>query len=170
MSDRTFFNMRYAYPGYTFLLFLGLLSYDKISTIITTSSNLWSTIIGFLLVLSGAPIGFLLSQIWYLLIGLILKTDSDPFIEKNYIVFKNQEKGIGNYIIRRGDILNTLGSTIVSIILSCVFAYFLYGYNINWYIIAGGIILIIFCYVNIKRIYNEQEKMTEKLKLSNDGS
>jgi hypothetical protein len=122
------------------------------------------TVIGFLLLLSGAPLGFLISQTWYLIIGEILKTDSDKFIEKNLLVFKYCNEEIRNYIIRRADILNTLGSTIVSISFSFITALYINGSNINCLLIIVGFILIVLCGFNIKRIYNEQEKMTEKIR------
>ena len=162
MSDRPFFNIRFAYPGYTYLLFIGLLSFEKMQSILKEPIGLWETIIGFLLLLSGAPLGFLISQTWYLILGLYLKTDSEEYLEKNLIVLKCHNKEVRNYVIRRSDVLNTLGSTMVSIALSIITSLYINGSNINCLFIIVGFILILLCYFNMKRIYNEQEQMTKK--------
>jgi hypothetical protein len=135
MSDRPFFNIRFAYPGYTYLLFIGLLSFEKLQSILKEPVGLWETIIGFLLLLSGAPLGFLISQTWYLIFGLYLKTDSEEFVEKYLIVSKCHNEEVRNYVFRRVDILNTLGSTMVSITLSIITSLYINGSNINCFFI-----------------------------------
>lgn len=66
-TERTFFSLRYTIPGYTFLLILILVTMPKLLVLFTASlsTDLIGMFLGFLL--SGPPVGFLVSQIWYVL-------------------------------------------------------------------------------------------------------
>jgi len=66
-SERTFFSLRYTIPGYIFILILILVTLPKLRIIFTdiVSTDLIGIVLGFLL--SGPPVGFLVSQIWYVL-------------------------------------------------------------------------------------------------------
>jgi len=69
VSERSFFNIRYNFPGYTFLLFTILICFKELNVFIKdTNSNLFIAFFVFFYLLSGACIGFIISQAWYILI------------------------------------------------------------------------------------------------------
>jgi len=67
MSERSLFDVRYTFPGYTFLLFTFFMFIEQILINYTEPKfGFFSVIFGFIYLLSGAPIGYFVSQIWYL--------------------------------------------------------------------------------------------------------
>ena len=73
MSERTFFTLRYALPGYTFILLSILVAFPKLIEILLQASNdyplldltIISAFLAFFTLLSGSALGFLVSQVWY---------------------------------------------------------------------------------------------------------
>lgn len=212
MSDRPFFSTRYTYPGFIFLLFFGAICRNDLMNIINTYSDTSKLIYGFIFTLSGAPIGFIISQFWYSLFfnGFFFKDgygwvhplkpfDTILFLEKKFnINIKNIENSIAalnyifllknkiktkngcveteteydlirNYVQRRVDILNTLGTSIISILFGLLFGLFINSkinditilelINNNSYIIIFSIIIMILMSRGIMRITREQRKM-----------
>lgn len=152
MSERTFFDQRYTTPGYVFILLLLIINLGLLKNLFQMENipNLAVTIIGLLLgfILSGPAIGFLVSQLWYLLSQTIFRSrvylsnsvskvlteecevedDDDILITiSDHIshTYKNEE--IRRYQERRWDLLNLMGSVCVTILLGLAL-----GYAIRW--------------------------------------
>ena len=67
MSERSLFAVRYAFPGYTFLLFVILLCCEQIPNFLdVTQFGLLYAFFAFVYLLSGAPIGYFITQPWYI--------------------------------------------------------------------------------------------------------
>ena len=67
MSERSLFNIRYTFPGYTFLLFVVMMSSQQLwFKVKDTGLGFFTAIFAFIYLLSGAPIGYFVSQLWYL--------------------------------------------------------------------------------------------------------
>ena len=64
MSERTFFTLRYALPGYIFLLSVILVNWESLFSV-RALSPVFGALFAFLYLLSGSAIGFLVSQLWY---------------------------------------------------------------------------------------------------------
>ena len=119
MSERSFFDLRYAVPGFTFLLFLVLilrvefLSFLRLFT--TPDTSLVGFSLGLLTLMSGSVIGFLISQIWYayynccykkkylkesfkILDGLGVKEDLTTVIDYIVHTLDGRDKGLKDYI------------------------------------------------------------------------
>lgn len=144
MSKRTFFSLRNTVPGYTFILWNLLLNLRFVAFFflylmptVSLSGNvitLFGIILGFVTLLSGAAIGFLVSQFWFLIYWLIIERYLANFYKEkliedfevkdkeasvlvfNYIVHSLRQKRIVSYILRRWDIMTIFGSTIMAII------------------------------------------------------
>lgn len=148
MSQRTFFDIRYVFPGYTFLLLIFLILFPQVTQLIQ-EEIIFSAIFGFIYALNGIPIGFLVSQIWYIFYyktiflgpyGIYKKPRKyikylidnydvvDDALKSMIIVdylYAKYEKELTGYINRRWDIVNILGATIISIISSIEIAVYL---------------------------------------------
>jgi len=156
MSARAFFDFRYAFPGYTFILLVFLINLRFVlekSVLPIIQSNdaltLFGILLGFLTLLSGASMGFLVAQFWYALFNFVLgghfglekcfDMRARPF-EKlgklgiiddrktlttvlDYILSSKREDGIHLYMVRRWDLLNTIGATGIAIVLGLVIGY-----------------------------------------------
>lgn len=76
MSERSFFNLRYALPGYTFILLNLLINLRFLLYLFMTimpdiqlseiALSLLGVLFGFLTLMSGSAVGFLVSQVWYI--------------------------------------------------------------------------------------------------------
>lgn len=139
MSERAFFTLRYALPGYTFILMTFLViipNLDGLLSISNLTENgiLFTAFLTFFTLLSGGAIGFLVSQVWYFVHNSLLK---GQFVKetRNYLqekfnlsddvsrqlifldyVFHTSDKSPVGYVQRRLDLKHILGSTIFSII------------------------------------------------------
>ncbi|MCW4012161.1 MAG: hypothetical protein NWF07_04120 [Candidatus Bathyarchaeota archaeon] len=134
MADRSFFDVRYTLPGYTFIIFLtftlsGFPYEDTITNIVT-------------LAISGAPIGFLISQLWYFLLyqscwqgsygrkdnprvymrylhqklGVSKRYDpSSTVLDYLYHLCKNET--LKGHVDRRWDLYNIMGSSFIAVLL-----------------------------------------------------
>jgi len=66
MSERTYFSLKYAIPGYTFILLVIGINYAPLIKIIgSISTEVFAAFVGFLSLLGGSAIGFLVSQFWW---------------------------------------------------------------------------------------------------------
>lgn len=163
-EERSFFNLRYAFPGYTFillnvlvnlriLLFFFLTYMPKIG-LSDTATTLLGILFGFFTLMSAAPIGFLVSQCWYVMRENILGGDcrrcrpSKPYRvlrdefevrgEKenletvyNYIVHSCPISGVHSYLNRRWDLCMLFGSIGTAIVLGLGSAYITRGFIVK---------------------------------------
>jgi len=67
MSERSYFSLRYAIPGYTFILLVITLNYVPLLEILKTYGfeSAFGAFLAFLSLLSGSAIGFLLTQFYW---------------------------------------------------------------------------------------------------------
>lgn len=67
MAERQYFSLRYAIPGYTFILLVVLINYVPLLEILTSHGfeSAFGAFLAFLSLLSGSAIGFLSSQFWW---------------------------------------------------------------------------------------------------------
>ncbi len=66
MAERQYFALRYAIPGYAFILILIGFNYVPLFNIMATAvSDIFGAFLAFLSLFSGAAIGFLISQLWW---------------------------------------------------------------------------------------------------------
>jgi len=68
MSERQYFSLRYAIPGYAFiLLIVGINFFPLLEALRTTQvSEVFGAFLAFLSLFSGSAIGFLIYQVWWL--------------------------------------------------------------------------------------------------------
>jgi len=67
MSERGYFEQRWAFPGYAFLLVLALVNYNPVyqAALRVPDLGIFAALIGFL-TLSGPPLGYIVSQPFWL--------------------------------------------------------------------------------------------------------
>jgi len=146
MSERTFFAVRYALPGYTSILIALLVAYPKLEGFLTSNTTpidmtLISAFLAFFTLLSGTAIGFLVSQIWYLVSNWFLhrralreaieflkdkyKLTEDPHHQMVFLdhIVHLAEKEIIAYTQRRFDLKHTLGSTLFATFIGALFGF-----------------------------------------------
>ena len=147
MAQRTFFSLRYALPRYTFILMSILVLFPVLTRIFAQSDSvtLIGSFLAFLYLLSGAAIGFLVSQVWYVVFNsrlfeekILCKfyfRDMKIFLESNYgrfsdcshmLLFSDYVHRLSNekiqlYTQRLWDLIHTFGSTITALILGSLF-------------------------------------------------
>jgi hypothetical protein len=135
MPERTFFTLRYALPGYTFILVTLLVAYPKLRMLSVPNHNveLIGAFLAFFTLLSGVAIGFLVSQFWYVAHNSFLlrcflpetrKLVEDEFglvkDPKRQMVFLDhihhlQDPETVTYTQRRFDLFHTLASSLFAI-------------------------------------------------------
>lgn len=142
MSERNFFNIRYALPGYTFILIMILVANPVIiETLVglTEVHFLITAFIAFFTLLSGGAIGFLISQVYYFFHNSCFNRfsllDTRKFLKKefklvdnthqevvflDYLFHQSDERTI-NYVTRRFDLQHTFGSTLFAIGFGVIF-------------------------------------------------
>jgi len=147
MSERTFFTIRYALPGYTFILITILVAYPKLMDLffqirIPQNVEFIAAFLAFFSLLGGGAIGFLVSQVWYLIYNWILPAKyklnkARKLLEDAYGLIDNfnrqtifldyvvhhSNKEILTYMQRRFDLLHTLGSTLFAIFFGSLFGF-----------------------------------------------
>jgi hypothetical protein len=139
-AERSFFNMRYAVPGFTFILISILTSYPTLKDILfpIADATLVAAFLAFFSLLGGGAIGFLVSQVWHLVDFWLfygnygkfrklredLKTEyhlSDDRLEQVFrmdnLFNSLSERRIQIYAQRRYDLMHTCGSTLIATIL-----------------------------------------------------
>jgi hypothetical protein len=146
MPERNFFNFRYGLPGYTFILIIILVAYPRSCELfisLNEMSALVPAFLAFFTLLGGSAIGFLVSQLWYFLHNLVFNrrslSDSREFLRTKFnlventhqeivfldYVFHQSEDKIVDYVARRFDLQNTLGSTFLATVLGVTFGIFI---------------------------------------------
>lgn len=145
MSERTFFTLRYALPGYTFILMSILVAYPELQLVLPQieDATLVGAFLAFLYLLSGGAIGFLVSQPYYVIYNLFIAgrygglTEMREFLRKKYhltddigrqIIFFNYIKSLSDkefqiYAQRRWDLMHICGSTFVATIIGLIFGF-----------------------------------------------
>ena len=66
MSERQFFSLRYTLPGYTFVLMAIFVVAPQLQILFPEPKDIELVVVFLGFLLSGNPIGFLISQIWYI--------------------------------------------------------------------------------------------------------
>jgi hypothetical protein len=146
---RTFFDKRYTFPGYTFLILVlgGLSSWivgiveNSLASNNGSQSDLLAVIIGSLFLLNGSPVGFLVSQPWFLVHKFVIAPRAyvleyrktlfgEPDILTTSVIIdfeilRRTDERQFSYIQRRWDLLNLLGSEIFAIPLGLLAAWLL---------------------------------------------
>lgn len=153
MPERTFFTLRYALPGYTFVLVALLVAYPKLESIILNNATpidvtLVSAFLAFFTLLSGGAIGFIVSQVWYNLYHFcVLSHDvrkARKFLEEKYNltkdthhqvvfldhVFHLSSKETIAYMGRRFDLKHTLGSMLSATFIGSLFGLLV---RVDWF-------------------------------------
>lgn len=138
MSERTFFTLRYALPGYTFILICMLVAFPTLKDILFKIEV--AAFLAFFSLLSGAALGFLVSQVWYAYYDWRRKgryarlPDVIGFLTKKYqlsdnlhcqIFFMDYVHRLSNeetlvYAQRRFDLMHLCGSALSAAILGSI--------------------------------------------------
>jgi hypothetical protein len=154
MAERSFFNLRYALPGYIFLAIFFFVNWHTL--FFTFSSQTIEIFVALLALLSGSPIGFLVSQIWYIIFNHFLlgkygvSTKANRFLKdelelrsidldellffSDHIHRLSKNKNSLIYCERRWDLIHLLGSTISALYIGFSFG-ILYDCIAHTYII-----------------------------------
>jgi hypothetical protein len=139
MSARSFFDIRYTIPGYTFILYFILVNLESFVFFVVKIAELESItllgiIFGFLTLLSGAALGFLVSQPWHALNNLFFRIRPYERVNKrikqrfsiekmDYKVLSTKKKALIDYLMRRWDLFNLMGAIISAIGLGTLFGW-----------------------------------------------
>lgn len=145
MSERAYFSLRYALPGFTFILIVFMIILPNLQTVFSQSetlpeASLVSAFLAFFTLLEGSAIGFLISQPWHLFYDFVLRRQAllsvrsflqgkehyeltnslarlhEQTVFLDYVVHLADKKLLA-YLQRRWDLLHTLGSTLVALLL-----------------------------------------------------
>lgn len=143
MPERTFFMLRYALPGYIFLLTVISLNWTIMYALFSNEDfgALFTALFVFLYLLSGSAIGFLISQLWYVYFHRVyygkygvlpevnrilkdryqqsLKEEEEIDLHKlqifsDYIERLSEQKDMLIYKQRRWDLIHLFGSTMLA--------------------------------------------------------
>lgn len=145
MSEREYFSLRYAVPGFTFILIILGLNYSPLLSILRESgtTEVFGVFLSFLSLFAGSAIGFLVAQIWYSYfhwrriysnvfkrleniakekLGFESKAegkDKDVMLSAvlDHILLETHDEKYWKYCQRRWDVFHTLSCTLVSLIL-----------------------------------------------------
>jgi len=158
-------------------------------------------LLGFVTLLSGSALGFLISQFWHVIYNYILKIycilERRPhyaFLIKNFEQYREKDKllslmnyfiislikdqRMSDYITRRSDLFNTLGSTGISLFIGSLSGFVIKTYilknpatrgtYINWcnyeiFIFLSSLVIMIIIFLNMLRIWRETDTMVEVL-------
>jgi hypothetical protein len=149
---RAFLDIRYTFPGYTSILFFLAFIFPHLNSFLEGVHGITSSFtLGIIPLVSGAPIGFLISQIWYFFSILNIgglgvygrqgdnKRHYIKFLHDNGVVEKRYETvevldylhhlaiaksdTLRDFVRRRWSMYNIMGSTISAIIWGLFFSY-----------------------------------------------
>jgi len=153
MSERMFFTLRYALPGYIFLLTIILINWVELFSLFSGKelAALFSALFVFIYLLSGSAIGFLISQFWYSFfnrflfgkygvlpeVNRILRKRYEKRLKKNIDIHKLQifsdyiqrldgEKEMLIYAERRWDLIHLFGSTMFALPIGLLVGLYVY--------------------------------------------
>lgn len=147
VPNREYFSLRYAVPGFSFILISLGLNYSKIVNFLISSGssngNVIPIVISIISLFSGSAIGFLIIQIWFALFHCLriyarkLKSfehdlfkylkwkpkgegkDKDILISalSDYMLIVEKKEMFWSYLQRKWDLYHILWGTIISLIL-----------------------------------------------------
>lgn len=148
MPERSFFDFRYAIPGYTFILLIIIINHVPLFEImadLSIDSTAFGAFLAFLSLFSGSAIGFLISQLWWWRFQQnhkeyeVSKKPIEALIDtyklmraKNaeqkrailaaydYIIHSEKNVRLSNYIDRRWDMYHLLSSEFFALIISSI--------------------------------------------------
>lgn len=150
MPDREYFSLRYAVPGFSFILIVLGLNYSPIVRVLVSSgqpnNNVLPIVVSIVSLFSGSAIGFLVAQIWfwyyhwrrvYVRINKGMKEVMCDELEwepkgegkekdvtmsafLDYILLVGKKEMVWSYCQRRWDLFHVLSGTIVSLILAAI--------------------------------------------------
>lgn len=194
MSERTYFSFRYALPGYTFLLIMLAINIEFIILQIDRYSGgatLLGIIIGFLSLLGGNAIGFIISQPWYYIYNYHFKSgkkflEQSPHKRLNEIIYftsepiellsilthflaTEAEERVSAYINRLNDMLNSLASITSAIISGLIIGYVLrlkilpILRDYDFLIIGLSLFFTIIIVQNCRQVYREHRSIIRLL-------
>lgn len=152
MPERSFFDLRYAVPGYTLILLIIGINYVPLFEItrrFPIQSETLGAFLGFLSLLGGSALGFLISQVWwwsfqrnlkeYGMCEKLIETLIDKYKlnipqkaeEKrgiiticDYVIHSNKEEKIFRYVERRWDMYHLLSSEWYTLIVGSILGIF----------------------------------------------
>lgn len=180
---RSYFSLRYALPGYTFLTIVLIMNIEFFIGIMPEPSysiDFFGIILGFLSLLSGSAIGFIVSQPWYSFYNHLKRTNiikkRRPHQRLNEIIEHIEEliieppdrisimayvltykipEQITNYINRLNDMVNSLASTISAIITGLITGHIIRGLTFNkWFVWYDCIIWGVLLFFIVLIFYN----------------
>ena len=176
MDARSFFDIRIAVPGYSFILSFLVPNIGSLCFLAQRIANsgaiqFLGIVFGFLTILSGAAIGFLISQPWYLIYNVAFKTLHTRWIRKslqkslpkvdfkdydsfhtiyNYVVHSEKNSGVHSYLDRRLDLFNLMCSSIIAVLLGLGVGYAAR----NYFTVPQDFMLKLTSYVNLASLEN----------------
>ena len=198
MPERSFFDIRSTFPGYAFLLIVissiaphavDLATKELKSLGMTSSADVSGTltvVLGALFILNGAPIGFLVSQPWYLISKELLLwrnllvdfqlpdfTKTETIVRADLTLYSLSNRDIVDYIRRRLDLLNTMGSMIIAIIFGCIVSIALWSIDLGisidfllWVILLSDIAVGVLA-ISLGNVWNEMKEASWLMLVSN---
>jgi hypothetical protein len=191
MAERGYFGLRYALPGYTFILMAFLIIWPNVQMFFFQEgtrfdASLVSAFLVFFTLLEGSAIGFLVSQTWYWFYDFILRErrlrPAIRFLQDKYgltqrdihrqtafldYIVQLAEKQLLAYTERRWDLLHTLGSTLVAVLLGSFIGFLIRMYwhipdpcLYDVFVIFVFLFFILFLYCGYRIVNREHEMMT----------
>jgi len=149
MSERSFFSVRYAILGFTFILVVFLFAYPRLFSILLRIKNVmpneYATLIAaflvFLTLLGGSALGFLVSQSWYAFFNHVLYgrcgrypriiehlneiyglTDKDKSLQLMFLdyIHRLSNDKLQIFTQRRWDLMQLIGSTLFATVIGSI--------------------------------------------------
>jgi len=148
MSEREYFSLRYAIPGFTLILIIIGINYVPLLKImeITRLESAFGAFLAFLSLFTGSAIGFLVSQVWWCwlrwrrIILNVFKPMEDTLITKcgfkpprkkdeeqkvvsailDFLLLKTDSEKFWKYAQRRWDMFHVFSSTLVTMIIAYI--------------------------------------------------
>ena len=166
MSERQYFSIRLAVPGYTFILVVLLINHVPLVAILkdTGAPEFFGALLAFLSLFTGSALGFLTSQFWFWqyvkkgrIAGVPEIKDALKPIKKllkpdykeceraigavsDYILFRKEKKEIVLYLHSRWDMYHIFNSTSCTLIMGLIVGFCLRLYY--WIFLFHGSISI----------------------------
>jgi hypothetical protein len=143
MSERTYFSLRYALPGFTFILMVVLIIWPSLKELVLNNQARFdvgfvSAFLALFTLLEGSALGFLISQPWHLFYDFALRRNAlgsaKRFLRDHYNLVGRRrhpheqeifhdymihlaDKQLLEHLQRRWDLLNTVGSTLTAVLV-----------------------------------------------------
>lgn len=186
MSLKELIDVRYNLPGYTVLLVVvGLILPHLIDYLDTFENTTVNAILGIVLILGTAPIGYLFSQFWYVGLYAIQVNKNKKYVQKllekkpslkaefylvvlDSILYQSKQDELKEYISKRWSLYNIIGSSLTCTICGLLLGIFFRLCFTNWIIIPikinevimivlSGLFIVLFIFgmKNIRTQYDE---------------